>query len=87
MKKDSVKALASYTEIDVVFLHECLEHGALGPDELPDDPLAISPAQLARLRRLERLCASLQIDAYAGSIIVDLLEELGRVRAEMGRRP
>jgi hypothetical protein len=87
MKKDNIKALASYTEIDVVFLHDCLEHGALGPDPLPEDPHALSPAQLARLRRLQRLCASLQIDAYAGAIIVDLLEELDRVRADIAGRP
>lgn len=87
MKKDHIKALASYTEIDVVFLHDCLEHGALGADELPEDPHAFSPSQLARLRRLQRLCSSLQIDVYAGAIIVDLLEELDRVRAEIARRP
>jgi len=87
MKKDRIKDLSSYTEIDVVFLHDCLEHGALSADELPEDPHALSPAQLSRLRRLQRLCAGLQIDVYAGAIIVDLLEELDRARAEIARRP
>ncbi len=86
MKKDSIELLAAHIDMEPSFLLECLRIGALDDDELPDDPLAVPPARLARLRRLQRLCFALEVDAFAGAIIVDLIERLENARRELERR-
>lgn len=87
MKNDPIELLAAHMGLDAEFLRECLRRGALDPEEFPEDPLAVPPARLARLRRLHRLCLSLEVDAFAGAIIVDLLERLDEARGELRRRP
>lgn len=79
-----LEALAADFEIEIEFLELAVHEGAVREEELTgEDHLA---AALARLRRLRRLCASLDLDVYAGSIIVDLLERLERAQAELERR-
>jgi len=82
-KKERLKALASRMEIELEFLDECLRQGALSLEEDAEEAGEMSPASLARLRRLERLCHSLGVDAYAGSIIVDLLERMEEMQREL----
>lgn len=79
-KEKELRLLAAHLEIEVDFLQECVEHGALRVEELSEDLRAVSPAQLARLRRLQRLCRGLDLDVFAGSIIVELLEQLDALR-------
>lgn len=55
-------------------------------EDLPEDRVGDDPSQLARLRRLRRICRSLDIDVYAGSIIVDLLERMDELQHELERR-
>ncbi|MFI5361064.1 MAG: hypothetical protein ACHQ49_03755 [Elusimicrobiota bacterium] len=43
------------------------------------------PEDAVRVRRLQRLSFSLDLDAFAASIIVDLLEELDEARRELDR--
>jgi hypothetical protein len=81
--KKELVVLASYLEIDEEFLRDCVERGALNLEEFPADPRAASPAQLARLRRLQRLCGGLDLDVFAGSIIVELLERLDSLRRDL----
>ena len=78
-KKERLQALTSRMEIELDFLAECLRQGALSFEEDAELP----PASWARLRRLERLCHSLSVDAYAGSIIVDLLERMEEMQREL----
>jgi len=80
-KKPALKAVATRLSVEVSFLQECFEHGAVPAEHLPE----LSAAELARLRRLQRLCESLDVDVYAGSIIVALLEELEELRRLTGR--
>ena len=82
-EKERLKALASRMEIELEFLDECLRQGALSFEEDAEEDAEFSPASLARLRRLERLCHSLGVDAYAGSIIVDLLERMEEMQREL----
>jgi HPt (histidine-containing phosphotransfer) domain-containing protein len=83
-KRDAkLEALAADFEIEIEFLELAVEEGAVREDELTHE--ARSAAALARLRRLQRLCASLDLDIYAGSIIVDLLERLERMQDELER--
>jgi hypothetical protein len=83
-KRDKkLEALAAEFSIEVEFLELAVEEGAVRPDELTQE--AHSAAALARLRRLQRLCASLDLDVYAGSIIVDLLERLESLQEELER--
>ena len=86
MKKSPVELLAAHMGLQAEFLRECLRDGALAPEELADDPLEVPASRLARLRRLQRLCRSLDVDAFAGVIIVDLLEQLDELRGELERR-
>lgn len=86
MNNDSIDILAEHLMIDASFLRNCLEAGALTPADLTDDPLAVSPGRLARIRRLQRLCVTLEVDEFAGAIIVDLLEQLDDARRELEGR-
>ena len=75
-----LEELAANFELELSFLQLCVQEGAVRVEELTQEPPALSAAALARLRRLERLCLSLDVDVYAGSIIVDLLERLEDMR-------
>jgi HPt (histidine-containing phosphotransfer) domain-containing protein len=79
-----LEALAADFEIEIEFLELAVHEGAVREDELTRE--AHSAAALARLRRLQRLCASLELDVYAGSIIVDLLERLEAAQQELESR-
>ena len=80
----SVRELAQLLRIEQTFLEECLRCGAVAWDERPEEP-EVSPARLARLRRLQRLCLSLDIDVFAGSVIVDLLDQMDELQRELDR--
>ena len=75
--------LAADFEIELSFLRLCVEEGAVGVEELTQEPPALSAAALARLRRLERLCLGLDVDVFAGTIIVDLLDRIEEMRREI----
>jgi hypothetical protein len=87
MKRGHAKGLvilAERLEIDVAFLQECVQHGAVRAEELPEDA-AVPPLSSARLRRLQRLCRGLEVDVYAGAIIVELLERLDALNHDLDR--
>jgi hypothetical protein len=79
-----LEALAADFEIEFEFLELAVQEGAVRADELRQE--AHSAAALARLRRLQRLCASLDLDLFAASIIVDLLERLEAAQRDIERR-
>jgi MerR HTH family regulatory protein len=79
-----LEAVAADYSIEIEFLELAVHEGAVREEELTEE--AHAAAALARLRRLQRLCASLDLDVYAGSIIVDLLERLESAQAELERR-
>ncbi len=82
-RRKNLAVLSRQLEIRVEFLEECVRHGALDLDELPASPRAASAAQGARLRRLARLCRDLELDVFAGALIVDLLEQRDALRREL----
>ena len=84
-KKSDLRALAAHLDIEVSFLQECVECGALSPDSAAADPRAAAPAELARLRRLQRLCRGLELEPFAAVIIVELLERLDALEREVLR--
>ena len=83
MTSDRLRWLAEMMEMESEFLEECLRYGAVSPDELPRERAAVPAATAARLRRLRRLCLSLDVDVYAGAIIVDLLERMDELQREL----
>jgi hypothetical protein len=83
-RSKKLEALAADYELEIEFLELAVHEGAVREEELTQETHAA--AALARLRRLQRLCASLDLDVYAGSIIVDLLERLEQAQAELERR-
>lgn len=83
-RSKKLEALAAECSIEIEFLELAVHEGAVSEEELTADEHAA--AARARLRRLRRLCASLDLDVYAGSIIVDLLERLEQAQAELERR-
>ncbi|MDE2511365.1 MAG: hypothetical protein KGL74_09605 [Elusimicrobia bacterium] len=83
MKRDpneEFRLLAGQLGVDAEFLRDCVRHGVLIVEE-PE----ISAAQLARLRRLRRLCDALTLDVFAGSLIVDLLEQRDALLRDLHR--
>ena len=86
MTSERLCMLASILEIDVDFLEECIRCGVIRLEDIPEDRGEISACEQARLRRLRRICCGLEIDVYAGSIIVDLLGCMDELRRELDRR-
>jgi hypothetical protein len=83
-KRERLETLAADFELEIEFLELAVDEGAVREEELTQE--THGAAALARLRRLQRLCASLDLDVYAGSIIVDLLERLESAQQELERR-
>lgn len=45
----------------------------------------MKPSEQARSRRLRRICLCLEMDDFAGEIIVDLLEQMEAMQRDMER--
>lgn len=82
---EHLRLLAATVEIDSAFLEECLRQGALSPEDLSEGRAEFTPAQLARLRRIHRICRHLDIEAFAGCIIVDLVDRMDGLQRELER--
>lgn len=85
MSSERWRLLAAVVEVEPEFLEQCVRCGAIRDSELPEDGTWLAPAQLSRLRRLERLSRGLEIDVYAAGVIVDLLERMEALQAELDR--
>jgi hypothetical protein len=85
MSDPRLEALAVRLELDEDFLLLCVSQGVVRIEELDEDPEVLTPARRAKLRRLQRLCRSLDVDVYAGAIIVDLLERLDEMERDLAR--
>ncbi|MDD5303870.1 MAG: chaperone modulator CbpM [Elusimicrobia bacterium] len=77
--------LAALLEIESSFLEQCVRHGAVRLEAFAEDRAEFLPAQLARLRRLQRICLGLDIDVFAGGIIVDLLDRMDGLQCDLER--
>jgi len=86
MSSEHLLMLATLMEIESEFLEECVRCGAVRLEADPESSPEFTPSQLARLRRLQRLCRSLDIDVFAGCIIVDLIERMDELQRELQRR-
>jgi len=49
------------------------------------DEVTGAELDVLRLRRVQRISLALDLDAFAGGIIVDLLEEIERMRRDLDR--
>lgn len=83
--RERLRMLAALLEIESAFLEQCVQYGAVRLEELPEDQTEFTPSQLARLRRLQRICRSLDIDVFAGCIIADLLGRIDGMEHELER--
>lgn len=68
--------LARRLGTETSFLAQCLEAGALELDDISAMARATTSPGRARLLRLQRLCRGLEMEPFAASIILDLLERL-----------
>lgn len=75
--------LAALMKIESAFLEQCVRHGAVRLEAFAEEQAEFPPAKLARLRRLQRICLSLDIDVFAGCLIVDLLERMDGLQREL----
>ena len=75
--------LAALMEIEPAFLEQCVRHGAVRLADFVEERTEFIPSQLARLRRLQRICLGMDIDVFAGCIIVDLLEHMDGLQREL----
>jgi len=80
-----LEVLAAQLELEDDFLRLCVAHGVVSVEELPEEPPLLPADRLARLRRLQRLCRGLDVDVFAGAIIVDLLERLEERERDLER--
>ena len=78
-----LEALAGLMEMEADFLEACLSCGAVADDDLVEAPAGPPPALRARLRRIQRLCRGLDLDVFAGSIVVDLLERIDEMERDL----
>lgn len=83
--KEQLTALAGILELEADFLEACLGCGALAGEDLLAAPDRLPPALPARLRRIHRLCRGLDLDVFAGSIVVDLMDRMDEMEREMER--
>ncbi|HBL18182.1 MAG TPA: hypothetical protein DD417_15870 [Elusimicrobia bacterium] len=86
MTSERLLMLAAVIEVEAGFLEECVRYGAVSLEELPEGREVFTPVQLARLRRLQRICRSLEVDVYSGCIIVDLLDRMDELERALERR-
>jgi hypothetical protein len=86
MTSERLRLLSTLLQMETDFLEECARCGVIPVEELPPERVEVPPSEQAKLRRLRRICRSLDIDVYAGSIIVDLLERLDELQRELERR-
>jgi len=82
---EKLKVLSELLELESGFLEDCLRWQDQDWEEFLADPAEVPPALPARLRRLRRLCADLDLDVFSGSIIVDLLERMEALQRELER--
>lgn len=82
---ERLRILAVTLDIEIEFLQQCVQCGAVLPEELPEDRAGLAPSQSFRLRRLQRICRVLDIDVFAGCVIVDLLDRMDGMENEMER--
>jgi len=80
----SLRELAVATGISATRLARLLRLGLLEPE--PGAPGRFSATTAARLRRMLRLRADLGVNLAGAAIIVDLMECLDRLDAELTRR-
>ncbi len=80
----SLRELAVAAGISATQLARLVRLGLLEPE--PDAPDRFSAATAARLRRMLRLRADLGVNLAGAAIIVDLMEALDRLDAELTRR-
>ena len=85
MSSERWRLLAAVVEVEPEFLEQCVRCGAIRDSELPEDGTWLAPAQLSRLRRRERLSRGREIDVSAAGVIVDLLERMEALQAELDR--
>ncbi len=83
--KDRLRILAAILEVESAFIEQCVLCGAVRLEDLPEEREEFAPSQLARLRRLQRICRGLDIDVFAGCIIVDLLDRVDGMEHELQR--
>jgi hypothetical protein len=83
--EERLEALAARLDLELDFLLRALEEGALAPEDLPEDPAEFPPPRAARLRRTRRLSAGLGVDAFAASVIAELMERMEEMERELER--
>lgn len=77
-RPEDLRRLAELLGVEPDFLSDCVLHGVLDAED--DDA-----ARLSRVRRLKRLCDALELDVFAGSLVVELLERMEEMRRELDR--
>lgn len=79
----SLDDLATACGLSVVHVKRLVQLGLVEPE--PEAPDRFSCATAARLRRMMRLRADLGVNLAGAAIIVDLVERLERLDAELSR--
>ncbi|MFA6091478.1 MAG: chaperone modulator CbpM [Elusimicrobiota bacterium] len=83
MSSERLVTLAALMGIESDFLEECVLYEVIDLEDSSEISSGLSPSQSARLRRLQRLCRSLDIDVFAGCIILDLLDRMEELQREI----
>ncbi len=77
-----LEGFATLLGIEASFLRQCVQYDVIHLKDIRPESVELLPSQVARLRRLQRICHSLDIDVFAGCIIVDLVERIDELQRE-----
>lgn len=73
--------------IDVQALENLVHEGVLMPLDLSSPQWVFSGAILPRARKATRLLVELELNAAAVALVIDLMDEIGRLRSQIARSP
>jgi len=81
---DDLIALARKLDITVEFLSDCVEYSAVRLVEI-EDRVDLQEDSMLRLRRLQRVCNTFDVDACIGSMLLDMADRIAELERDIRR--
>jgi len=82
-RDERLEMLSAVLRMEPTFLQQCVQYEVICLDDIRQERVELPPAQVDRLKRLQRICRSMDIDVFAGCIIVDLVDRVDELQREL----